>query len=249
MGTLHQMISPQEVGLVRKIAAEVFLNHCRADDSSSICREELYHLGIIGLVETRPKFDHSRGVPWLSFAAFRVRGAMLDHLRKLPQVRLPVEKSKKLRQLREVTVAFQKAGDDPDPKVLGQKLGWSLKEVHEVQNLALSLVPASATDQRLGFDRLNHEVVIADPGCGPEKKLLREELVLVIRRCLAGLSDQHRMILLARVLEGVKLRILADSLACSMENVRQQQKGAEAGMRRCMEKNGWSDENFLEGMR
>lgn len=44
--------------------------------------EELVQWGIVGLLEARERFDPSRGTPFAAFAERRVRGAMLDSLRR-----------------------------------------------------------------------------------------------------------------------------------------------------------------------
>lgn len=47
-----------------------------------IDRAELVALGQDGLIEAARSFDPAQGVPFAGFAAFRVRGAMLDGMRK-----------------------------------------------------------------------------------------------------------------------------------------------------------------------
>lgn len=44
-------------------------------------REDLIQTGLLELVKLAPKFSASRGVKFWSFAALRVRGAMIDYLR------------------------------------------------------------------------------------------------------------------------------------------------------------------------
>jgi RNA polymerase sigma factor for flagellar operon FliA len=65
------------MALVRQIAASVARRL-----PSHIDRDELVGLGTLGWAEARVRFDKSRGVPFAGFAAARIRGAILDGLRR-----------------------------------------------------------------------------------------------------------------------------------------------------------------------
>jgi RNA polymerase sigma factor FliA len=65
------------MALVRQIAASVARRL-----PSHIERDELVGLGTLGWAEARVRFDKSRGVPFAGFAAARIRGAILDGLRR-----------------------------------------------------------------------------------------------------------------------------------------------------------------------
>lgn len=63
--------------LVRQIAAS-FARRL----PGHVDRDELVGLGTLGWAEARARFDRSRGVPFAGFAAARIRGAILDGLRR-----------------------------------------------------------------------------------------------------------------------------------------------------------------------
>ncbi|MCK4502261.1 MAG: hypothetical protein KAU22_04445, partial [Desulfuromonadales bacterium] len=79
--------SAEETSLVQRIAREIYYKYCVDSKSNLLSQEDLCHFGIIGLLEARTSFDVSIGAPWLAFASIRVRGAMIDHLRKQPMIR------------------------------------------------------------------------------------------------------------------------------------------------------------------
>jgi RNA polymerase sigma factor for flagellar operon FliA len=65
------------MAFVRQIAASIARRMPEHVD-----RDELVGLGTLGWAEARARFDPSRGVPFAGFAASRIRGAILDGLRR-----------------------------------------------------------------------------------------------------------------------------------------------------------------------
>lgn len=64
-------------GLVRSIALKV---RAQLDLGGEL--DDLVAAGFAGLVEARSRYDETRGVQFSSFAYYRIRGAMIDHVRK-----------------------------------------------------------------------------------------------------------------------------------------------------------------------
>lgn len=69
-------MTPADLELVRRIAGSIARRL-----PSHVDRDELIALGNLGLVEARSRWDERRGVPFATFAAARIRGAILDGLR------------------------------------------------------------------------------------------------------------------------------------------------------------------------
>ncbi|MBW2610449.1 MAG: sigma-70 family RNA polymerase sigma factor [Deltaproteobacteria bacterium] len=243
MDKVHVMITPKETSLVRGVASEVYSVYCPAREAGEITKDDLYHYGIIGLLEAKQKYDRSKEVPWLAFAAYRVRGAMLDQFRQQPIIRLPQARQKKVKELKEARKEFAQKGASTDAETLAERLEWSVEEVHKVASLTPSLMPVDA-DRREGEEGLKFRgVVLTGDGDDPETAALRKEMAALVNRCLEALpSPQDRLVIVSRVLEGLKLREVAETLGCSLENVRQWQKRVEKMMKACMERHGWSME-------
>jgi len=239
MGKLHVMITPKETSLVRGVAAEVYKLYCPARESGDMTKEDLCHYGIIGLLEAKQNYDDSKGVPWLAFAAFRVRGAMLDQLRHQPMIRLPQIRQQKVKELKEARREFALSGDKANAKMLADRLEWSVEEVHKITSMSPTFMPAD-TDRRDREEGGFPGMVLTDHGDNPETAALRNELAELVNRCLEALpSPQDRLVIVSRVVEGLKLREVAETLGCSLENVRQWQKRVEKMMKECMEGHGW----------
>ena len=66
------------MGLVKRVAL-----HLKARLPNFMELEELIQVGMIGLIEADKSFDASKGVEFEIFAKNRIRGAILDQVRKM----------------------------------------------------------------------------------------------------------------------------------------------------------------------
>ena len=240
MDKAHVMINTKETNLIRRIANRIYRNYCPAGKAGSITKNDLYHLGIIGLLEARKRYDKAKKVPLLSFAAFRIEGAMVDEIRKQPMIRLPQEGQKKVKELKEAKTDLVQRGKKAGAKNLADKLGWTVKKLHKVENLPPSLIYVDA-HRRDGEERSNdRNEGFTDPADNPEITALRNEQRGLVNRCLNALSPRDRFIIESRIVEGLTLREVADTLGCTLENVRLLQQKVERMMKVWMTKHDWS---------
>ena len=63
--------------LVRKLA---FYFHSRVRGAVEV--EDLIQIGYMGLIDASQKYERQEGVTFTSYASIRIRGAILDHLRR-----------------------------------------------------------------------------------------------------------------------------------------------------------------------
>jgi len=84
---MYQQSRPQgeelvlaHLGLVKRVAL-----HLKARVPAYMELDELIQVGMMGLLEASRVFDPTKGVDFENFAHSRVRGAMLDEVRRLPQ--------------------------------------------------------------------------------------------------------------------------------------------------------------------
>ena len=96
----------------------------------NISREELKSLGMMGLFDALNKFDYSRELKFDTYASFRVRGAIIDGLRKedwLP--RSSREKSKKLEL--KIEELEQKLMRHASPEEIAEFVELPVEEVYQ----------------------------------------------------------------------------------------------------------------------
>ena len=93
--------------------------------------DDLIQAGMIGLLEAASNFDPSMGASFETFAGIRIRGSMIDEIRRSDWTPRSVH-----RKFREVTEAIQKiendTGEDARDADVAAALGMSLSEYHQI---------------------------------------------------------------------------------------------------------------------
>lgn len=72
---------------------------------------------------------------------------------------------------------------------------------------------------------------LADPAGGPDDRLVRQEQVALIRAALASLSDEHRVVIVLREIDGCDYETIAEILEISVGTVRSRLHRARSLMR------------------
>lgn len=108
------------VFLARRLAA-------RLPPSGDITAEDLVSFGAMGLLEAFDRYEEDRGVSFVSFADFRIRGAMMDALRAQDAfTRYRREATNRLDEARREL--SQRHGREPQPEEVAEHLDMSMKE-------------------------------------------------------------------------------------------------------------------------
>lgn len=142
--------------LITRIVASV-----RSRLPSGVESCDLAHEAIFGLQHAVGSFDPSRGILFRTYAAQRVRGAILDYLRSIdPAPRLIRERDRKVRRARERFHAVH--GRLPDDNELAQELGVTGDEYQRL--IADSkLAGVTSLDTELRTDAHSLRDILADP--------------------------------------------------------------------------------------
>jgi len=168
--------------------------------------DDLWSAGALGLVEAARRFDAGRGVSFETFVEHRIRGAMLDELRRMDH--LP-------RRLRSRTDDLQKArkklqgqlGRDVSTEELAAEMKVDLEEVGGIEALLEPFVP---------LDRL---APTASEEGAIEDRLSRAQLVAQLEAGIRSLPPRLQTVLGLHYLEGLTYREIAKMLDVSEPRV------------------------------
>ena len=198
--------------------------------------DELVSLGSIGLLGALEAFDPSRGLTFSTFAVPRIRGAILDELRR--QDHVPRSMRRKSRELARATDALTRSlGQSPTPHQVADHLGttveavWKLRaEEHGYDSVSFD---ASAGNDGID-DGLTLEAVLPDGHDSAEDALIRAEDSAALAAAIATLKEQERVVLTLSYFEELKLREIAEVLGVTESRVSQVRTRALERLRQVM---------------
>lgn len=122
----------QHAGLVKRIAY-----HLANRLAGNVDVDDLIQAGMIGLLEAAGNYEPAKGANFETFAGIRVRGAMLDEVRRSDWT--PRSVHQKLRQVTEATRTVEaRTGRDARDVDVADELGLTLAEYHKVLRDATS---------------------------------------------------------------------------------------------------------------
>ncbi|MCL1036514.1 RNA polymerase sigma factor FliA [Shewanella corallii] len=121
-------IVEQYAPLVKRIA-----HHLLARLPASVQLDDLLQAGMIGLLEAAAKFDGSKGAKFETFAGIRIRGAMLDEIRRGDWVPRSVHKNQRM-VAQAMDELEQELGRDAKDAEIASRLDMSLDEYHHILN-------------------------------------------------------------------------------------------------------------------
>ena len=121
-------IVEQYAPLVKKIA-----HHLLARLPASVQLDDLIQSGMMGLLEAASKFDGSKGAKFETFAGIRIRGAMLDEIRRGDWVPRSVHRNNR-RVAQVIDELEQELGRDARDTEIAERLDMTLNEYHHILN-------------------------------------------------------------------------------------------------------------------
>jgi RNA polymerase sigma factor for flagellar operon FliA len=200
------------VPLLKHIAGRMAM-----DLPSSIDRDDLVGYGMVGLIQAADSWEMGRGLKFSTYAYTRIRGAILDELRRLDF--LPRGRREKLRNLdRAVSELEQRDGLPPTPEQIAESLGVPLDEVDEILLSARSAVTASL-DGDLSRDLKG---MLSDPSSrDPMGSAEWVEMKELLASAITGLPDAERTVITLYYGEELLLREISEVLGVTESRVSQ----------------------------
>ena len=213
-GSTPDQLARQYMPLVRKIAW-----HVHGHVSSAIDIEDMLQIGMVALVEAANNFE-DRGHGFASYAQMRVRGAMIDHLRRHATIcRSAMARRKKI-------VAARAA--------IEQRTGRSPTDAETAAELELDAAAwlefTEGTDivQQQSMDEVysDQSMWFADVADQADEVLERESLKKAVSACIGELPQREALVLQLYFVEELNLEEIGQTLDIGAARVCQIKKAA-----------------------
>ena len=205
----------QYLSLVRYIAERI-----KSKLPNTVRLEDLMSAGVFGLLDAIDKYDLERDVKFETYCATRVRGAILDELRKLDWVPRLVRSN--AHQIEEASRDIQqKLGRLPTDEELAEGMGLSMEDFDNLANSAsaASMVPFSTRFYEDGESRSEQQgadLMEDERSVDPARLLQKAELKDVITR---ELSERERLVVLLYYFDELTLKEIGAVLDLSESRV------------------------------
>ena len=185
--------------------------------------DDLVSYGMFGLVEAVERFDFERGVKFETYAAARIRGAIIDGLRSADWV--PRSVRQKARELEKELIRLESAlGRAATDDEIAEALGMTVQEydrlVAELSGASLvSLDEVWVADPEEESELRLLETVSNESAISPEDAVEEKELERLLAEAIERLPERERLVLALYYHEGLTLKEIGRVLGVTESRV------------------------------
>ncbi|MDE7253330.1 MAG: FliA/WhiG family RNA polymerase sigma factor [Acetatifactor sp.] len=184
--------------------------------------EDLVGYGIFGLIDAIDKFDYMKEVKFETYASLRIRGSILDQIRKMDWIPRTIrQKQKKIESvIREIEQETGHAASDEEiARALGitgeEYVDWqSQMKITGLVSLNEYMEQGSDVPQDAGRHTTSHFA-------SPEESIEKEELAKVLGEALALLTEKEQKVITLYYYEEMTLKEISNILEVSESRISQ----------------------------
>lgn len=180
--------------------------------------DDLMGYGIIGIMDAIEKFDTAKGVKFETYASLRVKGAIIDQLRKQDWVPRGIRsKVKDIKDCYE-TLEVQSGKPATDEQVAAH-LNIGMDELHKTLDESYTFNVVSLDEQILDAIKWNN--CLQEEGAGPEQHYEGKELKEILADYIDDLTEKERMVVTLYYFEELTLKEIGKVLGVSESRISQ----------------------------
>lgn len=182
--------------------------------------EDLVSYGIFGLIDAIDKFDYYKGIKFETYASLRIRGAILDQIRKMDWLSRTMRQKQKSWEaaLRKLEAQL---GRTPTDEEIAEEMEISLEEVCSIEGQSLSSVMMSLDDCMEQGIEGRGLIKESDNFSNPEHVVEQEELKAIIAKALDTLTEKERRVVVLYYYEELTLKEISRIMEVSESRVSQ----------------------------
>ncbi|MDO5128116.1 MAG: FliA/WhiG family RNA polymerase sigma factor [Eubacteriales bacterium] len=231
-GVIREQIIIEYVPLVKVVAGRLAIYL-----GSNVEYEDLVSYGIFGLIDAIDKFDYGKGIKFETYASLRIRGAILDQIRKMDWIPRSVRQKQKQIDGAIKKLELEKGTNYTDDDI-AKELGVSTDEYNNwVGQTNISNI-ASLDD----FIEQGNDVKASGNSpymrIEPERVVEERELSDTLNDALMALTEKEKMVVLLYYYEEMTLKEISKTMEVSESRVSQLHSKALKKMR------GYLGDNF-----
>jgi RNA polymerase sigma factor for flagellar operon FliA len=185
--------------------------------------EDLISYGIIGLIDAIEKFEPSKGIKFETYATLRIKGSIIDELRKISWI--PKSAFSKLSTLNQARDTLEASlNREPTDNELAEAMNISLDELSSIQLYVnyMSLISLDEVLFKSDEEDMYFKSIIVDENSPlPEAVLEENEKLKYLQDGINMMSDKDKLLLNLYYYEKLTLKEIGNILGVSESRVSQ----------------------------
>ncbi len=182
--------------------------------------EDLVSYGVFGLIDAIDKFDMGKEVKFETYASLRIRGAILDQIRKMDWIPRTIRQRQK-----QIDTAMkeleQRNGKPPTDAEIAKYMGISEDEFTDWQNQVKADNIISLNEYVEQGNDISSEKRVSSGFDTPEGVIEKNELKKVLEESLEILTDKEKKVILLYYYEELTLKEISRVLEVSESRISQ----------------------------
>lgn len=192
--------------------------------------DDLVSVGLMGLIQAHKSYDAAGGRPFRTYAEFRIRGAILDELRRFDPLSQPARR--KSREFEgNITKLSHKLGRYPTEEEIAEDLEIPLEDVQTMRRELQAIRFVSADSGQIDDIRMDLS----------GSRMNRSALRLVLVDGLRQLEERDQQVLALYYFHDLNLREIGEVLSVTEARVCQLHKAAVGKLREILSRDGAID--------
>ena len=230
----NQMITeclPCVKSIVHRIAIHLPPNAVELDD--------LMSAGIIGLIHAVERYDPARNTKFITYAAFRIKGAVLSELRSRDF--LSRSNRKKIRELEKAYLKLEhKLGREVEDKEVAEELGLSLDQFYRIKKMSgISFISFEELGYSSKEEKMDFMSCLFNSDTEDALTLTRvKEIKAAIAGAIDQLPEKEKLVISLYYLEELTMKEAAEVLNITESRVSQIHSSAIVHLREMLRKKG-----------
>ncbi len=209
----QQDFATKYASLVKRIA-----HHLLARLPSSVQLEDLLQAGMLGLLEARNNFDASKGASFETFAGIRIRGSMIDEIRRGDWVPRSVHKN--ARAIAQAIQQIEQAtGRDARDTEVAEKLSINVEEYRQI---LMEVNSGHMMDfEAIGVSEDDFSDGLSTSALTPLERIQKEDFRNCLAEAIASLPEREKLVLALYYDEELNFKEIGEIMGVSESRISQ----------------------------
>ncbi|MCL2203223.1 MAG: FliA/WhiG family RNA polymerase sigma factor [Defluviitaleaceae bacterium] len=182
--------------------------------------DDLIGYGVFGLIDAIDKFDYGKDVKFETYASWRIRGAIIDHIRRLDWV--PRTLRQKNKQMEQVYSQLEEAlGREPNEEELAEQLGLDIGATRDLIKKSSVLSVISLDDHLDQNYETTFNGLVSNKQDSPEEQAERKERQEMLAEAIERLTEKEKQVITLYYYEDLTLKEISSIMGVSESRISQ----------------------------